>query len=184
MKIRSIIIFLFMIGVTSCQTFDVWNWGAPENTYSDIVFPCEGVLALVSSTDSRITANLRLSVNYDYSGTPAWGEIVGVEIQFDLVDVPCKVTKSKTHLSANILPGTVRLLKGYYGYDQTPSVRISGTYSFDVKLDRFASVYSWDSHLCAGDRLRGNWVIRFESEKGEQLYFKITDVTVQNAYVH
>ena len=171
MKIRFLILFSVLLGMASCQSFDVWNWEAPENTFSDTVFPAEGILALESSTDSRITANLRLSVNYGYSDSPAWNAVEGVEIRFDLVDAPCKVTKNKAHLYADVLPGTVRIFKSYYGFDKVSTVSISGNYSFDVKLDRSASDHGWDSHLCAGDRLHGNWIIRFESEKGERLYF-------------
>ena len=179
---RLLILFSVLLGVASCQSFDVWNWEGPENTFSETVFPSEGVLTLVSSADSRITANLSLSVHYDYSGDPAWDAVEGVEIRFDLVDAPCKVTRNKAHLYADVLPGTVRIFKSFYGYDKGSTVSISGNYSFDVKLDRSATDHGWDSRLCTGDRLHGNWIIRFESEKGERLYFKITDVDVRSAH--
>jgi len=162
---------------TSCQKADVWTWSVEENAYDGIVFPGKALLSLNSSSESQLEAIL--SVEYKEAvSSGREGDLDIAQIWFDLKDIPVRVTRSGVYLKAGEFPGTIRYFKRYYGLCVSSLTVLSGKYSFTARLNREESHYSWDNKLADGDRLSGEWTIHFESDEGERLLFKLTDIQV------
>ena len=177
MKHFSLMLLSALLLCASCQKADVWTWSAEENAYDGIVFPGKALLSLNSSSESQLEAIL--SVEYKEAvSSGREGDLDIAQIWFDLKDIPVRVTRSGVYLKAGEFPGTIRYFKRYYGLCVSSLTVLSGKYSFNARLNREESPYSWDKKLADGDRLSGEWIIRFESDEGERLLFKLTGIQV------
>ena len=159
-----------LMGAVACQEIDIPRWDVAENTYEDFVFSTEGVLTLNSSSASEVTAALNF-----------WTAVDGE--QFDgLESVRVRFTFDKNHvdLSAKGFPGWVVCTKTYRGEDHVGSQGQPGKFYFDTRLRRDMYPFGYDSHLCNGDKLTGNWTIRFEADNGARLVFKARSMEVRN----
>ena len=99
MNAHLITLLVFLMVISSCQDLDTWK-EVPENTYSDFVFPTEGVLSLKVSTASEVTAAL-------YYWTPLEGDLESAKLRFIFEGMSCKANKQHVTLSADNLPGYV-----------------------------------------------------------------------------
>lgn len=170
MNARLIILLVFLMLISACQDLDTWK-DVPENTYSDFVFPTEGVLSLKVSTASEVTAAL-------YFWTPLEGDLESAELRFIFEGMSCKANKKHVTLSADNLSGTVTCFRQYRGKDKVGSESLSGKFIFNANLGRTMYQFGDVSHLGKGDKLNGNWTVRFEADNGTRLLFKASSVDV------
>lgn len=170
MKARLIISLVILMAISACQDIDNWK-DVPENTYSNYTFPTESVLSLKTSTSSEITAALNFWTASD-------GDIESVQIRFVFEGMPCKANKQRVTLSVNGLPGRIQCFKYYRYWDKAGSESLPGKFYFDARLNRSMNRFGDEAHLGEGDKLTGNWTIRFESDNGARLLFKVTNVDI------
>lgn len=159
------------VGTVACQEIDVPNGDVQENTYSDFVFPTEAVLSLKTATASEVTAALNFWTASD-------GDLESVQIRFVFERVPCKANKQRVTLSANGLSGRVHCYKYYRYWDKAGSESLPGKFYFDARLNRTMNRFGDEAHLGEGDKLTGNWTIRFEADNGTKLLFKVSSVEI------
>ena len=174
-NVKILIIVTLLTILSACQRIDVWDWDNPANTYNEVSFPAEGVLVIDDSNESRLSARLCFTVDNDGD---SWNDLVRAEIWFDLEGLPCSICANKIRLQADCLPGKVRYFEVRRGLDKASTVSWSGKYSFDAKLSR-DTVNDKATCLAAGDKLWGDWVLRFESEDGNRFLFRVTNIIVK-----
>ncbi len=166
-----------LVGAVACQEIDVPRWDVPENTYEDFVFSTEGVLTLKSSSVSEVTAALNFWTAVDGE---QFDSLESVRVRFTFDKMPCKVSKNHVDLSAKGFPGRVVCTKTYRGADYVGSQGQPGKFYFDTRLKRDMYPFGYDSQLSDGDKLTGNWTIRFEADNGTRLVFKVRSMEVRN----
>lgn len=166
-----------LMGAVACQEIDIPRWDVSENTYEDFVFSTEGVLTLNSSSASEVTAALNFWTAVDGE---QFDGLESVRVRFTFDKMPCKVSKNHVDLSAKGFPGWVVCTKTYRGEDHVGSQGQPGKFYFDTRLRRDMYPFGYDSHLCNGDKLTGNWTIRFEADNGARLVFKARSMEVRN----
>lgn len=168
------IIAAILVVSPSCQKIDVWDWEVPENTYEGLLFPSEGVLSINAATDPGMSASLILVAD---DNVRPMNEIVSAEIRFEWEGMPYKVKADKIRFQADGLPGRVKCIEVRRGEDKASTIVWAGKYSFDTELSRH-SEYGWEDRLSSGDRLSGEWMLRFESDDGNRLLFKVSEIQV------
>ena len=175
------------MGIAACQNLDSWEGSLPENvlieqTGSKIVFSHNGKLSLNAISDNVISARLVLQAeaidNTDAKGHFSWDTLYHANYSFYFNDIPCHVNKNSVHLASKGLLGKGQCRLWYRGSDHTGTQAMSGSFYFDERLDREMNPFGWESRLGEGDKLTGDWVIRFETDDGTRLLFRVSSVEI------
>lgn len=184
MRSSIIAIAVLMLMGMACQELNEGNRDVSENHYLsesgyDISFSKAGTLYLRQSSESNVSAILHLCSDSITALATDSDLLEQARIWFSLDSLPCRISKKVIRLSANGLPGKVYCYQLFQGYDKIGHETLSGLYYFDVKLDRHMNPYGVEAtHLCQGDKISGLWTIRFVSDEGTTLLFKVSSVDV------
>ena len=157
---------------------EVWQWKTDrENTLENVEFPQEGRLRLIKSKEDILHATLEFSYQNPTPEHLSDGDVLNAAVRFDFDGMPYQMNNGSIRLYANELPGTVYYSELEHGTDLHYSYSLTGRFSFDSTLE-FQTALKGRSSLTPGDELHGAWVVRFESNEGERLLFRVSKVSV------